>query len=530
MIKKVKGINPFLLGALVFLLLSFLILIVSKRIYEIEKANESLLVKEEAWNVKKKLEISLANSVSSTELLAFLVEKGLVESDFSSLSQKILNKNPTLDALQLVEQGTIVKTFPLEGNEPVIGFDIFYDRTHRKAAETAIARKKLYFEGPFELRQGGLGLVGRLPVHKDGQFWGFAAVIIRMETLLTSLNIDSSGMSEAYIYQLAKLNGESAYPMIAFKDEPNFDAGIVHKEFFEAGDWFLYVKLRHPKYFRNTLLVLVFGVVFSGMVGVFVYQKTAEPIKLKKLVAEKTKDLKAVNQELEKRAHELAISNEELEQFAYVASHDLQEPLRMITGFLGLLEKKYTDKLDAKGMQYIQFAVNGAHSMKKIILDLLAYSRIGKEGGTSTAIPLEIVIEEVNHLLRKQIKELDAEVRYKDIPTIRVKKYQMVQVFQNIIGNALKYSKEGHPPLVQIDVESLENEWLFKIADNGIGIEREHHDKIFLIFNRLYPNGVYEGSGIGLAIVKKTIEHLGGRIWLTSEVGVGTTFYFTLPK
>ncbi|MFO7822693.1 MAG: ATP-binding protein [Cyclobacterium sp.] len=528
--KRFKEFTPLQWGWTVFLSLSLLALLLSKRIYTMEKANETMLVREEASKVQNLLSISLANSVSSTELLAYMVEKGLTESDFESLSRKILSQNATLDALQLVEAETIIKTFPLEGNESVIGYNIFEDINHLQAADSAIARKKLYFEGPFELRQGGLGLVGRLPVFKDGLFWGFTAVIIRMETLKSSLQIDDKGMSENYIYQLAKLDGFDAYPLFDFEKDPDFETGIVHKAFFEEGDWYLYVKLRHPTYFRNTLIFLVFGLVFAGMVGLFVYQKTTEPIKLKMLVEEKSKEQHELNQALEKKAHDLSRSNEELEQFAYVASHDLQEPLRMISSFIALLGRKYGERLDEKGMQYIHFAVDGASRMRQIILDLLTYSRVGKNLEENPRIQVAFLLDEVLHLYRKQIREKKAVVHYKDLPEVWVDKYLLGQLFQNLIGNALKYSKKDESPLIKIKLDSQGNEWLFSIEDNGIGIDKAYHEKIFLMFNRLHSFESYEGTGIGLAVVKKTVEHFGGRIWLDSEMGVGTTFYFTLPK
>ncbi|WP_439482612.1 sensor histidine kinase [Cyclobacterium plantarum] len=528
--KRFREFSPLHLGGLVFLFLSLLVLLLSRWVYTIERSNEILLVKEEASKVQNLLAISLANSVSSTELLAFLVEKDLIESDFESLSRKVLSQNPTLDALQLVEAETIIKTYPLEGNEAVIGFNIFEDKIHRQAAEKAIERKKLYFEGPFELRQGGMGMVGRLPLFKEGLFWGFAAVIIRLETLRKSLQLEPDGQSQNYIYQLAKIDGEAAYPLFDFDQEPDFETGVVHKAFFEAGDWYLFVKLMYPTYLRNTFLFSVFGLVFAGMMGLFVYQKTIEPVKLKKLVAEKIKEQQNLNQVLEKKAHDLALSNQELEQFAYVASHDLQEPLRMISGFINLLGRRYGEQLDAKGLQYIHFAVDGANRMKQIILDLLTYSRVGRGAEEVSSIHLESILKEVLHLYRKQIQARKAEIVYQDLNEVKGERYLLVQLFQNLVGNALKYSKKDASPTIEIKMDSRENEWLVSVADNGIGIDKSYHDKIFLIFNRLHSNSAYEGTGIGLAIVKKTVEHMGGRIWLTSEIGLGTTFYFTLPK
>ncbi|SHM77661.1 CHASE domain-containing protein [Cyclobacterium lianum] len=530
MVGKHRRLRPVQRAWLVFLGLSTGIIFLAGKIYSLEKSNESMLVKEEAYNLKNLLSNVLANSVSSTNLLAFLVEKDMIESDFDTLCNKILNQNPNLDALQLVEGETIIRTFPLIGNEAVIGYNIFSDKDHRRAAEKAIARKKLYFEGPFELYQGGMAMVGRLPIFKSGIFWGFSAVIIRMESLRQALGIDTSGRSENYVYQLAKTDGNGAYTLFNFNEDPEFDKGIVARVFIEEGDWMLFVKLLHPNYLRNSLLFLISGLLFSGMVAYFVYQKTIEPIRLKRQVAEKTRALALANQDLQKKAHDLYLSNQELEQFAYVASHDLQEPLRMISSFVTLLGRKYGSVLDEKGLKYIDFAVDGAKRMRQIILDLLAYSRVGRSTDEVSPVQLSLIMKEIEHLLRKQIREKRAVIQYHDLPEFKLDKPLLLHLFQNLIENALKYNRSNETPIIHINVDSLEKEWLVAVRDNGIGIEEEYHDKIFLIFNRLHDNGTYEGTGIGLAIVKKTVEYFGGRIWLESEVGVGTTFYFTLPK
>ncbi|WP_375579842.1 PAS domain S-box protein [Marivirga tractuosa] len=240
--------------------------------------------------------------------------------------------------------------------------------------------------------------------------------------------------------------------------------------------------------------------------------------------------IKLANLALEKHAKDLEISNAELEQFAYVASHDLQEPLRMVSGFLTQLEKKYGDQLDEKANQYIDFAVDGAKRMRQIILDLLDYSKIGKKEEEITEVDLNEVIYEVCLLQRKKIEELNANVEFKDLPKIYGHPSPLVQIFSNLISNSLKYSHPKVPPKIIIRATELKNEWKFSVKDNGIGIEKEYYDKIFNIFQRLHNKNEYSGTGMGLAIVKKIIEHLNGRIWLNSDADNGSTFYFTLPK
>ncbi|MFZ6051219.1 PAS domain S-box protein [Halocola ammonii] len=242
------------------------------------------------------------------------------------------------------------------------------------------------------------------------------------------------------------------------------------------------------------------------------------------------KSLKDLNASLKKQARELRLSNVELEQFAYVASHDLQEPLRMVTSFLSQLEKRYSDKLDEKAQKYIFFAVDGAKRMREIILDLLDFSRVGHYDAPPTKVDIAELIDEVKALHRKSIEEKRAKVvMTTQMPEVLGQRSPLLQVFQNLISNSLKYSRENVPPKIEISAEKSGNEWIFQLKDNGIGISEESYEDIFVIFQRLHAKGEFEGTGMGLAIVKKIIESFDGRIWLESEEGKGTTFFFTIP-
>ncbi len=242
------------------------------------------------------------------------------------------------------------------------------------------------------------------------------------------------------------------------------------------------------------------------------------------------KALIELNKKLETQAKSLIKTNQELEHFAYVASHDLQEPLRMVTSFLTQLEKKYTNQLDEKGKQYIDFAVDGAKRMRNIITDILEYSKISQLEETYELVNLNEIIENVCKTHNEKIIETNAQIVYNNLPTILTSKFPLNQIFYNLIGNALKYQKLNNTPVITIVASENEKNWTFKISDNGIGIENEYLEKIFVIFQRLHNKREYGGNGIGLAIVKKLIENLNGKIWVESEVDKGTTFYFTLPK
>ncbi|TFF34740.1 PAS domain S-box protein [Mucilaginibacter psychrotolerans] len=241
-------------------------------------------------------------------------------------------------------------------------------------------------------------------------------------------------------------------------------------------------------------------------------------------------ELLELNESLRMKAKELAISNAELEQFAYVASHDLQEPLRMVTSFLTQLERKYNDIIDDKGRQYIHFAVDGAKRMRQIILDLLEFSRVGKIEDKLQEVNINVIIEDILALYRKQIQDKRAKIECKDLPVLKAYKTSLRQVFQNLISNSLKYSNAAVHPEIKIKCVDHDSYWEFSVTDNGIGIDAEYFEKIFIIFQRLHNKNEYSGTGMGLAVTKKIVESMGGKIWVESAEGKGSTFYFTILK
>lgn len=230
-----------------------------------------------------------------------------------------------------------------------------------------------------------------------------------------------------------------------------------------------------------------------------------------------------------RQREELTRSNIELQQFAYVASHDLQEPLRMVTSYLQLIERRYKGKLDEDADDFIEFAVDGATRMKTLINDLLTYSRVGTHGKAFERISSEKVVRQAITYLKVAIEESQAVVTYDALPEVMGDASQLTQLFQNLISNAIKFRGES-TPYVQIGAEQVSaNEWQFFVRDNGIGIESEYADRIFVIFQRLHKRLEYPGTGIGLAVCKKIVERHGGKIWVQSEPGQSSTFYFTLP-
>lgn len=236
-----------------------------------------------------------------------------------------------------------------------------------------------------------------------------------------------------------------------------------------------------------------------------------------------------VQHDLRESINKLEISNRELEQFAYVASHDLQEPLRMVGSFTQLLQKRYKDQLDKDADEFIEFIVEGANRMKDLIDDLLAFSRLNTEAKPFELVNMGESVNSVLSYLKPSIKESNAEITRKPLPSVMADASQMRQLFQNLISNAIKYRADERPK-IHISAQELEKEWKIAVSDNGIGIDPEHQKKIFDIFSRLHTREQYPGTGIGLAICKRIVERHGGQIWVESETGKGSTFYFTVPK
>jgi len=250
--------------------------------------------------------------------------------------------------------------------------------------------------------------------------------------------------------------------------------------------------------------------------------------------------LKQLNEELEARVQErtaalneanasLVHSNRELEQFAYVASHDLQEPLRAVNSYTQLLARKYEGNLDAKADKYIGYIIEGATRMQQLINDLLSFSRVGTRAKELKPTACEAVLSQVRDNLMVAIAESNAVVTHEPLPTVMGDETQLIQLLQNLISNAIKFRRE-EPPRVHVSAVQREKEWAFEVRDNGIGMESEYFERIFMIFQRLHSRSEYPGNGIGLANCKKIVDRHGGCIWVESTPGVGTTFHFTIPQ
>jgi signal transduction histidine kinase len=312
---------------------------------------------------------------------------------------------------------------------------------------------------------------------------------------------------------------------------------------FVVGMW-LVVRPDHPWWTATPHNFAVFGTYLVGALTIVIIsvamhrarQRAIDrQIELEREVGERIlaeEALRKAHDELElrvqERTAELARSNAELQQFAYVASHDLQEPLRMVSNFTQLLADRYDSKLDSDGREFIAFAVEGANRMQTLVQDLLALSRVGTRDRKPEVVRLDEVVDRAVANLEFAIQDTQALVSHDDLPEIMADSLQMMQLFQNLIGNGIKF-KGAEPPRVHISAVRNGAGWTFSVRDNGIGFEPQYADRIFAVFQRLHSRDEYQGNGIGLAICRKIVERHKGRIWAESIPGSGATFYFTMP-
>jgi len=308
----------------------------------------------------------------------------------------------------------------------------------------------------------------------------------------------------------------------------------------------IHIADRRPAFF--TPATIEFLESLAPLVGEAIHRFRAEAElsryrdRLEELVGQRTRELEAANEQLQSEiterrraeeslrntAEELARSNRDLEQFAYVASHDLQEPLRAVAGYVELLQHRYQGKLDEKALQFIAGATDGAARMQKLITDLLSFSRLGTQKKRFERTDLAAALHMALTGLRVSIEEAGATITSDPLPVLQVDATQISQLFQNLIGNAIKF-RSGRPPEIHVGAKKEPGRWLLSVRDNGIGFEPQYSERIFLIFQRLHTRRQYPGTGVGLAVCKRIVERHGGTIWADSKPGQGSIFFFTLP-
>ncbi|GHB49703.1 ATP-binding protein [Mongoliitalea lutea] len=783
--------SPLITGIITFFIAIFISQYITYKDFKIEKSSEQQRVLEQASFIEKKINTLLNHAYIAASSLQFAYE--LVEEDKNTLDSKaaqILTTFPSIDVLQLVEGGSIMYVYPFEGNEVVIGYNILDDPKTASEAVLAIERKKMFFAGPFELKQGGKGIVGRIPIFKSNIFWGFSVAIIKLETFQKEI-LDTLELSKLFDIQLVKFSSKDQSINTFFPNSSELTTfnGFKFEKIISEGDWKLTVQLKKSLAFNKiqgtlifrTIISIVFGFVafflaqqpklleqkvkkatrrwkrsnkrfryatkatsdtiwdwslITGKVyrsenfeklfgypltvftndtnfwndhihpedlprvlkrlnevkttgetyweeefrfrksngryadvvdkGVVIKDKEGNPVRIigatqdiskiknyeRKLTQEKEFlnslldnlsegilsidhtgkivlsnkkarnilqlkpntiniqdlishsdflhcrdlypiskeenpfslvlngkniknqevalkrnkeiyyflvsgeqikinqedqvstlivlhdisdirkkefDIAQINIELKNRAEALQLSNAELEKFTEITSHNLQEPLRMVSSFLKLLDNKYGYLLDDKGKSYIQYALEGAAKMKGLIMGILDFSLAGVDD-EKTLLNLQELINDVKTLERVQIKDTDAMIICENPLHFFGIKTQIRQVLHNLIQNSLKFKNPQKPLAIQIKGEELENKWLIEVQDNGLGMKEEVRKKIFNIFEKGGASQFSSHLGIGLAICKKIVNQHKGDIWIHSIENEGTTVYFTINK
>lgn len=426
---------------------------------------------------------------------------------------------------------------PIVENGKLVGAVVtFRDITERKLTEEELKGHREHLEELVEARTSELREINeqlqqeiseRVRVEKQVRL-----ISERLEFLLTSnpAVIYTSGVDDDFATTFITRNVVEVlgYKPQELLDTPSFWKDHIHPEdlrrlspelsrFFEQG--------RHKMEYR-------FKCKDGGYLWIYdeaqlIRDESGKPIETIGFMMDVT-DHKRAEEELKCLTDELKRSNSDLQQFAYSASHDLQEPLRVVAGFVRLLEKRYKGKLDEKADEFIGYTIDGVKRMQMLVKDLLAYSQVGTKGKTFTPTSCSEALEQALFNLRAAIEESGVALTYDPMPTVMADPSQLSRLFQNLIGNAVKFrSKE--PLKIHVSAEQKGNEWVFSVNDNGIGINPKDFERIFIVFQRLHNVEEYEGTGIGLSICKKIVERHGGRIWVESEIGKGSTFHFTIP-
>lgn len=483
----------------------------------------------------------------------------LTKADWESDARLYIDHFEGYYAMALVDRSLGVRWFSLRDKDGALPEGGLFNGIKRFLS--LVPRGKPGISPLITLEGGARVFLAYVPVSTDGGLDGFVVGVFDSQALFDSILLHEVGSG----YSVAVYNGMEAIYTRHSEGETlewaqEADAGIYGTQW-TVRVWPSSASIEEM---RSALPWVVFysGILLSVLVSLAVYlgQKAYERarvteaanLRLEAEVAERkraedeaerhARDLSWLNLDLEKEiaerkraedeaerhARELARSNAELEQFAYVASHDLQEPLRVISGYVQLLARRYKGRLDESADEFIAFAVDGANRMQGLISDLLAYSRVGSAAREFSLTDCSAAMESAMVNLKTAIQESGAEITRADLPRVLADQSQVIQLFQNLIANAIKYKGNG-PPRIHVGATRKGDDWVFSVRDNGIGIDPKYHERIFIIFQRLHGKHEYSGTGIGLAICKKIVEKHGGAIWVESAPGQGCTFYFTIP-
>ena len=439
----------------------------------------------------------------------------------------------------------IAYIIPVLGNEKAVGLDIAHEKNRYTAATKARDLAIAQISGPIKLVQDEGQTPGFLfyaPFYRDGSYESEAdrknnflgmvyAPFVVKKLMEGTLEKSKRHVGLAIVDGSETLYDEHVATEVDFDPDPLFKRSISREMFGRVWDF----EIWSSQSFRDTasdnqpLTILIGGILIDSLLVLLFLGVSRNSNRALQLADSMTNQFEANEKELLAYAHQLKQSNKDLEQFAFIASHDLQEPLRKVASFCGLLQMKHSDKLDDDGKRYVESAMDGAMRMRTLIDDLLTFSKIGSDQTQMVLIDANKVFERAISDLNTAITESNATVVKGDLPSVYARERELNQLLQNLIGNAIKYRTDT-PPEISVTAESRGDDWVFSVADNGIGIAPKYQDQIFGIFKRLHHDSEYSGTGIGLAICKRVVDRLGGKIWVESEVDDGCTILFSIPK
>ena len=548
------------------LLFSFLLFTISmyRAFEEQEQQQVKTVIDTEAQVIANDINDRIYLLMAAHERLAdrWLEDKGTPKNQFFSDAGNYTADHGAFAAYKWVDKDyTIQWLVPESSRQEYLKFDTPYMKQRALTFNKAKKERKTVISDFMKFKNGTFGFHITTPLYYDNRFDGFITAIFSIDKFMSSLLLKHPALRD-YEFKLYS-NNQLIYDwQNSFKINKTFRLKKTLKVLNSEWSYTLTPSIHAVNKLRSKIpeVILYFGIIVSFIMYLlarlsFINIKRKNNLEklnqnLEEIIQDRTKSLEkaknsAINMmldaeeskkkiesyahELQEKQDELEETNIELEQFAYVASHDLQEPLRKIISFTTILERTLEGKLEDDSIRHFKFVTDAAYRMRDLIQALLNLSRLGRKEIVKESVDLNEVVQGVESLLSLAIEEKKAKIEYSHLPTVPCSKEFIAQVFQNLIGNAIKFQAEGVTPVVTIKAFQKPEHWLIQVHDNGIGIDKEYLNKVFVIFQRLHRKEDYKGTGIGLAICKKIIDNHGGRIWFESEPGQGSTFCFTLP-